>query len=301
MTDHTDGTAAHRDTVNPVSADPVSAGIDAAAERLLGAHASGVPCAPVRDLIRTADEAYAVQERLTVRRLEEGRRLVGRKIGMTSRAAQARFGADGPDFGMLFADMAVPDGEEIPAGAVLQPHAEAEIALVLERDLTHERHTVADVIRATAFALPAIEVAGSRIRDWDLTFVDTVADNASSGMYVLGNRPVPLTDVDLRLCGAVLERRGEQVSTGTGAACLGHPLNAALWLADALVRAGRPLRAGDTVLTGALGPVAPAAPGDVFEARIDGLGDVRVAFGRAPNGDDADGGDGDADGGEEPR
>ncbi|TDC12261.1 2-keto-4-pentenoate hydratase [Actinomadura bangladeshensis] len=254
--------------------------MDQAAERLLGAYASGTPCAPVRDLITTADDAYAVQDRLTERWLGEGRRLAGRKIGLTSKAVQRQIGVDSPDFGMLFADMAVPDGEEIPAGAVLQPRAEAEVALVLEHDLTHERHTVADVIRATAFALPAIEVVGSRVRDWDITLADTVADNASSGMYALGNRPVPLKDVDLRLCGMVMERRGEQVSTGNGAACLGHPLNAALWLADTLVRVGRPLRAGDTVLTGALGPVVPAAPGEVFEARIDGLGDVRVAFGR---------------------
>ncbi|WP_279486649.1 fumarylacetoacetate hydrolase family protein [Actinomadura sp. 6K520] len=254
--------------------------IEAAAERLLGAYATGTPCEPVRDLIGTAGDAYAVQERLTERWLTEGRRLAGRKIGLTSRAVQAQIGVDSPDFGMLFADMAVPDGDEIPAGAVLQPRAEAEVALVLEHDLTHERHTVADVIRATAFALPAIEVVGSRVRDWDITLADTVADNASSGMYALGSRPVPLADVDLRLCGMVLERRGEQVSTGNGAACLGHPLNAALWLADTLVRVGRPLRAGDTVLTGALGPVVPAAPGDVFEARVDGLGDVRVAFGK---------------------
>ncbi|OLT32928.1 2-keto-4-pentenoate hydratase [Actinomadura sp. CNU-125] len=258
----------------------MTANIDAAAERLAAARASGTPCAPVRDLVTTPEDAYAVQERLTGRRLAEGHRLVGRKIGLTSRAVQEQLGVGTPDFGMLFADMAVPDGEEIPAGAVLQPRAEAEVALVLAADLPHERHTVADVIRATAFALPAIEVVGSRVRDWDITLPDTIADNASSGMYVLGNRPVALADVDLRLCGAVLERRGEQLSTGTGAACLGHPLNAALWLADTMVRAGRPLRAGDTVLTGALGPVVPAAPGDVFEARIDGLGDVRVAFGK---------------------
>lgn len=252
--------------------------IDAAAERILGAYASGVPCAPVRDLITTADEAYAVQERLTGRWLADGRRLAGRKIGLTSKAVQSQLGVDSPDFGMLFADMAVPDGAEIPAGAVMQAKAEAEVALVLEHDLVHERHTVADLIRATAFALPAIEVVGSRIRDWDITLADTVADNASCGMYVLGNRPVALADVDLRLCGMVVERRGEQVSTGTGAACLGHPLNAALWLADTLARLGRPLRAGDTVLTGALGPMVAAVPGDVLEARVDGLGDVRVAF-----------------------
>lgn len=252
--------------------------IDQAAGRILAAYASGTPCAPVRDLVATPDEAYAVQERLTTTWLGEGRRLVGRKIGLTSAAVQAQLGVDTPDFGMLFADMAVPDGAEIPAGAVMQAKAEAEVALVLEHDLTHERHTVADLIRATAFALPAIEVVGSRIRDWDITLADTVADNASSGMYALGSRPVALADVDLRLCGMVLERRGEQVSTGTGTACLGHPLNAALWLADTLVRVGRPLRAGDTVLTGALGPMAAVAPGDVVEARIDGLGDVRVAF-----------------------
>ncbi|MDL4777323.1 MULTISPECIES: 2-keto-4-pentenoate hydratase [Thermomonosporaceae] len=260
------------------TAETQTSAIGAAADRILGAYASGVPCPPVRDLIGTADAAYAVQERLTGHWLGEGRRLTGRKIGLTSRAVQAQLGVGSPDFGMLFADMAVPDGAEIPAGAVLQPRAEAEVALVLDRDLTHERHTAADLIRATAFALPAVEVVGSRVRDWDITLADTVADNASSGMYVLGNRPTALGDVDLRGCGMVLERRGEQVSTGTGAACLGHPLNAALWLADTLVRVGRPLRAGDTVLTGALGPVVPVVPGDVLEARIGGLGDVRVAF-----------------------
>ncbi|MFF4772955.1 2-keto-4-pentenoate hydratase [Microtetraspora fusca] len=250
----------------------------AAAARLLEAYASGRPCEPVRDLIDGVDDAYAVQNLVTERWLSQGRRLAGRKIGLTSKAVQRQLGVDSPDFGMLFADMAVPDGEEIPVGAVLQPRAEAEVALVLDRDLTHERHTVADVIRATAFALPAIEIVGSRVRDWDITLVDTVADNASSGMYVLGNRPVSLRDVDLRMAGMVIERRGDQVSSGIGAACLGHPLHAAVWLADTLVRLGRPLQAGDTVLTGALGPVVPVAPGDVLEARIDGLGDVRAAF-----------------------
>ncbi|WP_433324067.1 2-keto-4-pentenoate hydratase [Spirillospora sp. CA-294931] len=252
--------------------------VHAAAERILGAYASGVPCEPVRDLIEGPEQAYAVQDRVTDHWERQGRRLTGRKIGLTSAAVQRQLGVGSPDFGMLFADMAVPDGAEIPAGAVLQAKAEAEVALVLERDLLHERHTAADLIRATAFALPAIEVVGSRIRDWDISLADTVADNASSGMYVLGNRPVRLEDADLRLCGMVLERRGEQVSTGTGAACLGHPLNAALWLADTLVRVGRPLRAGDTVLTGALGPMVAAVPGDVLEARVEGLGDVRVAF-----------------------
>ncbi|PJN38819.1 2-keto-4-pentenoate hydratase [Streptomyces sp. CB02959] len=262
-------------------------GVSAAARQLLAAHATRTPCDPVRDLIDGVDEAYAVQEILARSWLAAGRRPVGRKIGLTSRSVQRQLGVESPDFGVLFSDMAVPDGAEVPAGAVLQPRAEAEVALVLERDLTHERHTVADVLRATAFALPAIEVVGSRIRDWDITLTDTIADNASCGMYVLGNRPARLADLDLRLCGMVLERRGEQVSTGAGAACLGHPLNAAIWLADTLVRCGRPLRAGDTVLTGALGPMVRTAPGDVLEARIEGLGDVRVAFARDDAADDA--------------
>lgn len=281
------------DTSSVTSAPAPPGGPDAvarAAGRLAEAGASGVPCAPVRDLLGTDIEAaYAVQHRLTSARLAEGARITGRKIGITSPAVQAQFGIDTPDYGTLFADMAVPDGDEIPYGAVCQPRAEAEVALVLDADLTHERHTVADLLRATAFALPAIEIVGSRIRDWDIELADTVADNASAGRYVLGTRPVPLDALDLRLAGMVLERRGTQVSTGAGAACLGNPLHAALWLADTLARLGHPLRAGDTVLTGALGPVVPVAPGDALEARVDGLGTVRVAFAPGPEGADGDG------------
>lgn len=258
--------------------------ITTAADRLTQARQSGVPVEPVRDLLPAGDvrAAYAVQQLQTDRRVAAGRRITGRKIGLTSVAVQTQLGVDTPDFGVLFDDMAVPDGVEIPHGFVLQPRAEAEIALVLEHDLTHERHTVADVLRAVAFVLPAIEVVGSRIRDWDITLVDTVADNASAGMYVLGGQPVLPGQLDLRAAGMVLERRGEQVSSGIGAACLGHPLNAALWLADTLVQLGHPLRAGDTVLTGALGPVVVAEPGDVFEARVQGLGSVRAAFAADP-------------------
>lgn len=258
---------------------PTHPAVAEAAARLARAHAEGVPVEPVRDLVHDADSAYAVQEVLTDRWFSAGRRLVGRKIGLTSAAVQRQLGVDTPDYGMLFADMAVPDGAEIPAGAVLQPKVEAEVALVLEDELTHERHTVADLFRAVAYVVPAIEVVGSRIRDWDIRLVDTIADNASSGLYVLGTTPVRLDRAgDLRLAGMVMERRGEQVSTGAGSACLGHPLTAALWLADTLVGLGRPLRAGDTVLTGALGPMAKVRPGDVLEARVEGLGSVRAAF-----------------------
>ncbi|WP_431894424.1 2-keto-4-pentenoate hydratase [Nonomuraea sp. bgisy101] len=261
--------------------DEWSGAVDArtqAADRLLEAQRSGKPCAPVRDLVSTAGEGYAVQEINTRRALDEGRRLVGRKIGLTNFAVQKQLGVDRPDFGMLFADMAYLDGLPVPYERFLQPRAEAEIALVLGGDLAGGPFTVAEVIRAVDFVLPAIEIVDSRVADWDITLADTIADNASSGAFVLGNTPVGLRGLDLRLAGMTMTRRGQEVSTGAGAACMGHPLNAAVWLADTLGRTDYPLRAGDVVLTGALGPVVPVEEGDVFEAVIDGLGSVRAVF-----------------------
>jgi len=254
--------------------------IRAAAERLRRAAETGVPTGPVRDDIPAGDvaAAYAIQKVNTDHALASGRRLVGRKIGLTSKVVQKQLGVDSPDFGMLFADMALADGDEVPAGGVLQPKVEAEVALVLGRDLPHAEPTLADVIAATAYALPAIEIVGSRIDKWDIRLVDTVADNASAGLFVLGTTPVKLDGLDLRLAGMVMERRGDQISLGAGAACLGNPLNAALWLARTMVAVGAPLKAGDIVMTGALGPMAPVAPGDVVDVRIAGLGSVRAAF-----------------------
>ncbi|MEV4381011.1 fumarylacetoacetate hydrolase family protein [Streptosporangium sp. NPDC049644] len=251
-----------------------------AADRLLEAARSGKPCPPVRETLpgRSAEIGYAVQEVNTRRALAEGRRLVGRKIGLTSPAVQRQLGVDRPDFGMLFADMAHLDGLPVPTDRFLQPRAEAEVALVLGADLEGGPFTVADVIRAVDFVLPAIEIVDSRVAEWDITLVDTVADNASSGAFVLGNTPVELRGLDLRLAGMTMSRNGLEVSTGAGAACLGHPLNAAVWLADALGRTDFPLRAGDVVLTGALGPMVGVESGDVFEAHIEGLGSVRAVF-----------------------
>ncbi|PWC53507.1 fumarylacetoacetate hydrolase family protein [Azospirillum sp. TSO22-1] len=254
--------------------------IQTAADRLLDAQRTGVPCAPIRDLLVEGDlaSAYAVQEINTTRALGQGRVLAGRKIGLTSRAVQKQLGVDQPDYGMLFTDMAVPDGWEIARSRLIQPKAEAEVAFVLGRDLESEHITAADVLRAVEYALPAIEVVDSRIADWKIGILDTIADNASSGLYVLGNEPKRLDGLDLRLCGMVMEIRGEPVSTGAGAACLGHPINAMWWLAQVMARNGRPLKAGDTVLSGALGPMVPVRWGDVVEARINGLGSVRAAF-----------------------
>ncbi|MGE4373666.1 MAG: 2-keto-4-pentenoate hydratase [Xanthobacter sp.] len=254
--------------------------INTVAERLAEARRTGIACAPVRDLLPEGalGLAYAAQDVNTRQALEAGRRLVGRKIGLTSRAVQAQLGVDQPDYGMLFDDMAVLDGWEVTQGRLLQPKVEAEVAFVLERDLDEERLTIADVLRAIAFALPAIEIVDSRIADWKIGILDTIADNASSGLYVLGSTPKKLEHLELRTAGMVMESAGEPVSVGAGAACLGDPLSAVLWLARTMARVGRPLKAGDTVLSGALGPMAQVQWGSVYEARIEGLGSVRAAF-----------------------
>lgn len=255
--------------------------VQSIAERIRGAYASRQPIAPIRDELATGDvaTAYAIQAANTAYWLKSGRRLVGRKIGLTAKAVQKQLGVDQPDYGMLYADMMMMDGEEVPLARVMQPKVEAEIALVLERDLVHPDLTMTELIGAVAYAIPAIEIVGSRIADWNIRITDTIADNASSGLFVLGNEPRRLEGLDLRLCGMVMERRGDQISLGAGAACLGNPLNAALWLARTMVANGSPLAAGDVLMTGALGPMAAVAPGDVVEVRIAGLGSVRTAFG----------------------
>ena len=259
----------------------MNSSIDKAAAALRRAMEDRVPCSPVRDFIEVADvaHAYAVQKRNVELAIQAGRRLVGRKIGLTSSAVQAQFGIDQPDFGVLFADMAVMDGAEIPVSRVLQPQIEAEIAFVLDRDLDEPGLTVGSVVRAIAFALPAIEIVDSRVANWDITIFDTIADNASAGAFVLGGAPTPIDRIDLRRCGMRIDHQGEPLSTGCGAACLGNPLNAVLWLAERLIAEGDALRAGDVILSGALGPMIRAEPGSCYTATISGLGSVSAVFG----------------------
>lgn len=253
-----------------------------AARLLREAAATGTPIEPLRDRVAHADlaGAYAVQAENTALALQAGRRLVGRKIGLTSPAVQAQLGVDQPDFGVLFADMAVGDAEPVARGRLIQPKVEAEIALVLGKPLGHDRHTYADLLGAIEYCLPAIEIVDSRIAGWRIGLFDTVADNASSGLFVLGSKPVRANAFDIARC-AMQMREGERVvSEGNARACLGNPLNAAIWLADMLVRVSRPLEAGDIVLTGALGPMVAVAPDrpQVFSAEIAGLGRVDASF-----------------------
>ncbi len=254
--------------------------IEQAAAQIRQAYASGQPAQPIRDLLPqdSIEAAYAVQKLNSDIWAEQGRRVVGVKAGLTSKSVQNQLGVDQPDFGLLYADTFVCDGDEVALDAVLQPKVEAEVALVLKADIDVANPTVVDVISAVDYALPAIEIVGSRIANWDISIVDTIADNASCGLFVLGCTPKKLTDLDLRLCGMVMERRGEQISSGAGQACLGNPLNAAVWLAKTFVENGTPLRKGDIILTGALGPMVQVAPGDTIEARISGLGSVNVSF-----------------------
>jgi 2-keto-4-pentenoate hydratase len=210
--------------------------------------------------------------------LGEGRRMVGRKIGLTAEAVQRQFGVDQPDYGVLFDDMRVEDGGTLSATRLIQPRAEAEVAIVVGRDLANPDATAGDVLRAADHARAAIEIVDSRIRDWKISFADTIADNGSSAFFVLGREPRKLEGLDLRTCGMALEVGGRVASLGAGVACMGHPLIAAAWLARTLAAMGEGLKAGDILLTGSLGPMAPIAEGDRVEASIGGLGSVSFAL-----------------------
>ena len=251
--------------------------VEAAAEQLRVAADTGVACGPVRDVLGTStdvDLAYRVQQHNADLAVAEGRRISGHKLGLTAAVVQQQLGVDQPDYGVLFADMCLSDGAEIESGRLLQPRVEAEVAVVLDRDLDKGGHTVADVIAAAAYVLPALEIVDSRIAGWDISIVDTVADNASCGLYVVGTRPTSLSAVNLREVRMRMTIDGEVAATGSGAACMGNPLNAAVWLADVMCERGTPLRAGECLMTGSLGPMKPVGPGADVSADLGALGTV---------------------------
>lgn len=225
------------------------------------------------------DAAYAVAAINTERALAAGRRLCGCKIGLTSPAVQQQLGVDQPDYGVLFDDMEFLDGDLLPTDRLIQPKAEGEVAFVIGRDLDDPVLSWGRLLQSIEGALPALEIVDSAIEDWRITLVDTVADNASSALYVLGTELRSLDRLDLGCAGMELRQNGRTAAVGSGAACMGHPLRATLWLARTMAGLGRPLRAGDLVMSGALGPMVPLRPGDDLDLSIAGLGRVRCRAG----------------------
>lgn len=253
--------------------------IEAAAARLADAAATGTPCAPIRDLIAADDlaSAYAIQQRNIAALLAGGRTVIGRKIGLTSPAVQRQLGVDQPDFGFLLDDFDCSGDAAVDIDRLLQPRIEAEIGFTLAADIT-EPITAAEAPRYVRTVHAALEIVDSRIANWDIKFADTVADNASSGLYVLGDA-LPVADApELEAVTMVLTSGGEQLSAGRGTDCLGSPWASLAWLANTAREFGTPLRAGEVVLSGALGPLVPVSAGATYRADLAGIGSVTAIF-----------------------
>jgi 2-keto-4-pentenoate hydratase len=251
--------------------------VETTAERIIAAY-KGEAIPPVRESLETVPNAYAVQQATVRLWLSQGRRIVGRKIGLTSKAVQSQLGVDEPDFGVIFEDMVVENGGVVAAGSVKQPRVEAEIAFVLGSDLDRANISAEDVMAATSYVCPALEICGSRIQKWDIKIADTIADNASAGMIVLGKSAGKLKLDELPAVQVRLSQNGAVAQEGRGAACLGNPAIAVAWLAETLARFGEGLKAGDIVMSGALAAMLPASPGDRFEADFGSFGSVAVSF-----------------------
>jgi 2-keto-4-pentenoate hydratase len=250
------------------------------AAQLAQAEATKVGIDPiiVSDPEITVDEAYYVQLENIRKKLEAGQIIVGKKIGLTSVAVQKMLGVDEPDYGHLLDTMVVENGGTIDTKDMLQPKVEGEIAFILKKDLKGPNVTAVDVIQATDYVVPALEIVDSRIQDWKISLRDTVSDNASSGLYVLGGKPTKLEDINLELVGMALYQNGEVANTGVGAAALGNPATCVAWLANRLADYDITLKAGEVILSGALSGMVVANPGDNFVARFAHLGQVSVNF-----------------------
>jgi 2-oxopent-4-enoate/cis-2-oxohex-4-enoate hydratase len=249
-------------------------------DELYDALVSGTTVANLRDRVPgiTLHDSYAIQSRLVQRRIDAGEHIVGKKIGVTSAPVQQMLGVFEPDFGQLLSGMVYRNGDTIALDTLIQPRAEGEIAFVLKHDLVGPGVTAVDVLRATDYVLPCFEIVDSRIDNWDIKIVDTVADNASCGVYVLGTQHTDPRDVDLALVGMMIEADGELAATGAGAAVQGSPLNSVAWLANTLGRLGMPFRAGETILSGSLAAMFPITGPVALTATFGGLGSVNVTF-----------------------
>lgn len=258
-----------------------SAAVERAIDLLTAASTDRRPVPPLRDLLAGGGikAAYAVQTAIVAQRVADGARIVGRKIGLTHPKVQAQLGVAEPDFGVLLSDMSCPEGSPVDHGRLLQPRIEAEIAFVLSADLDGDGPFTAESISAAVdHVRPALEIVDSRIANWEINILDTVADNASAGLFVLGTTRSRLDHLDLVGARMSMSRGGEIVSSGSGAECLGNPLLAVAWLATTARDFGDPLRAGEIVLSGALGPMVGVSPGDTFAAEVSGVGRVSATF-----------------------
>jgi len=258
-----------------------SMNIQQAADLLWDCLNQGKTCAPVRELIGTDDlgAAYAVQDINTQRKRARGESIVGVKIGLTSEAVQRQLGVDQPDYGVLTDAMHVSQELPVQWSELIQPKAEMEVGFILGKDLPSGQITM-DVLKdAISAAVSSIEIVGSRVEKWDIRITDTIADNASASHFVIGDAVTDWSSLDLVNCKMEMMRAGEVVSQGCGSACMGNPLNAALWLAQTMAKLGTPLKKDYIILAGALGPMVPVNPGDSFTGNIEGLGSVSVSFG----------------------
>ena len=226
----------------------------------------------------TIADAYQIQLRMVQRRLDAGEVVIGKKIGVTSKVVMDMLGVRQPDFGHLLSGMVFNEGEAVDTGRLIAPKAEAEVAFMLKRDLCGPGVTAADVLRATDCVMPCFEIVDSRIRDWKIKIQDTVADNASCGVFTLGGTRRSPRDIDLALAGMVLEKNGEIVSTSAGASVQGSPVNAVAWLANTLGALGIALKAGDVILSGSQSPLVPVKAGDSLVCSVGGLGSTSVRF-----------------------
>lgn len=225
------------------------------------------------------DQAYQISLHFLEQRLAAGEKVIGKKIGLTSLAVQTMLGVDQPDFGYLTDKMAFSQGEEMPISQqLMQPRAEGEIAFILKKDLLGPGITNADVLAVTECVIPCFEVVDSRIANWEIKIQDTIADNASCGLFLLGDQAVSPSKVDLKTCGMVVEKNGQIISTGAGAAALGSPVNCVVWLANKLGSLGVPLKAGEVILSGSLVPLVPVQAGDFMSVSIGGIGGASVRF-----------------------
>lgn len=252
----------------------------AVANALMDAEVQRSPIAPLRETWPDIDvvDAYEIQLTNIRRRLEAGATVRGHKVGLSSKAMQQMMSVEEPDYGHLLSDMEVHEHDPVPVGRFCCPRVEVEVAFVLGEALPGAGCTEEDVLRATEYVAPSIELIDSRIADWNITIADTIADNASSAGFVLGPQRVDPRDVDLKSIEAVLVRNGEKVAEGRSDAVLGNPVTAVAWLADKVAGFGVTLEAGHVILPGSVHRAIDVRPGDAFVAEFEGFGSVHLNF-----------------------